>query len=182
MYKQIIGKWYMFLIKGIIMVVLAILAFINPENTLKAVAFYLGIGFFIAGIILVISGISERKGERIWNYSLIEGISILILGFLLVVAPLALAAIIPVLIGTWAVLYGFLIIIDAFRSTNNVALKLISGVIILFLAYVLIFKPLLLGLTIVIWLAILLLIAGSYNIIMAFRLRKIFKQTNLLKM
>ncbi len=154
------------------MVVLAIFVFFNPEGTLKAVAFYLGIGFFIAGIILVISGFTERKAEKIWSYNLIEGISILILGFLLVVAPLAMASIIPVLMGIWAALYGFLIIIDAFRGTFNVALKLISGIIILLLAYVLIFKPLLLGLTIVIWLGILLLMAGSFNILMAVKLKK----------
>jgi uncharacterized membrane protein HdeD (DUF308 family) len=174
--KQITGKWYMFLIKGIIMVVLAIFVFFNPEGTLKTVAFYLGIGFFIAGIILVISGITERKAEKIWSYNLIEGISILILGFFLVIAPLAMVAIIPVLVGIWAAFYSFLIIIDAFRGTVNVALKLVSGIIILLLAYVLIFKPLLLGLTIVIWLGILLLLAGSFNILMAVKLKKLINQ------
>lgn len=168
----------MFLIKGIIMVILAVFVFFNPEDTLKAVAFYLGIGFFIAGIILVISGITERKAEKTWSYNLIEGIAILILGFLLVVAPLAMAAIIPVLIGIWAALYGFLIIIDAFKSTVSVALKLVAGIIILLLAYVLIFKPLLLGLSIVIWLGILLLLAGSFNILMAVKLKQLIEKNS----
>jgi uncharacterized membrane protein HdeD (DUF308 family) len=176
--KQITEKWYMFLIKGIIMVILAVFVFFNPEDTLKAVAFYLGIGFFIAGIILVISGITERKAEKTWSYNLIEGIAILILGFLLVVAPLAMAAIIPVLIGIWAALYGFLIIIDAFKSTVSVALKLVAGIIILLLAYVLIFKPLLLGLSIVIWLGILLLLAGSFNILMAVKLKQLIEKNS----
>ncbi len=171
--KQITNKWYMFLIKGIIMVVLSIFVFFNPEGTLKTVAFYLGIGFFIAGIALVISGITERKGDKIWSYNLIEGIAILVLGFLLVVAPLAIAAIIPFLIGIWAAFYSFLIIIDAIKGTGNVAIKLISGIIILLLAYVLIFKPLFLGLTIVIWLGILLLMAGSFNILMAVKLKQL---------
>jgi len=176
MNKQITKKWYMFLIKGIIMVVLAVFVFFNPEDTLKAVAFYLGIGFFIAGIILVISGITEKKADKTWSYNLIEGIAILILGFLLVVAPLAMAAIIPVLIGIWAAFYSILIIIDAFKSIGNVAIKLISGIIILLLSYVLIFKPLLLGLTIIIWLGILLLIAGSFNILMAVKLKQSIKK------
>jgi len=177
--KQITKKWYMFLIKGIIMVVLAIFVFSNPEGTLKTVAFYLGIGFFIAGIALVISGITEKKADKTWSYNLIEGIAILILGFLLVVAPLAVAAIIPVLVGVWAAFYSFLIIIDAFKSTDNIVIKLISGIIILLLAYVLIFKPLFLGLTIVIWLGILLLMAGAFNILMAVKLKQLIKRTPL---
>jgi uncharacterized membrane protein HdeD (DUF308 family) len=41
---------------------------------------------------------------------------------------------------------------------------------------VLIFKPLLLGFTIVIWLGILLLMAGSFNILMAVKLKQSIKK------
>jgi uncharacterized membrane protein HdeD (DUF308 family) len=82
--KQITKNWYMFLIKGIIMVLLSLFVLINPKDSLKTIAFYLGIGFFITGIILVIRSISLKKAEENWNWNVIEGIGDLILGFLLI--------------------------------------------------------------------------------------------------
>jgi uncharacterized membrane protein HdeD (DUF308 family) len=99
----------------------------------------------------------------------------LVIGLLLIVAPMLMAAIIPFIIGIWAAYYGVLIIIDSFRGTVDGAVKLISGVIILLLSYILMFKPLLLGLTIVVWLGILLLIYGIINIFLAIRLNHLRK-------
>ncbi len=51
----------MVLIKGIIMILLAILVFNHPGATLLGVAVYLGIGLVITGIIAIGLGIAERK-------------------------------------------------------------------------------------------------------------------------
>jgi uncharacterized membrane protein HdeD (DUF308 family) len=99
----------------------------------------------------------------------------LVIGLLLIAAPMLMAAIIPFIIGIWAAYYSVLIIIDSFRGPADGALKLVSGVIILLLSYVLMFKPLLLGLTLVIWLGILLLVYGIINIFLAIRLNQLRK-------
>ena len=166
----------MFLIKGIIMGLLSIFVLIYPKDSLKTIAFFLGTGFFITGIILVIRNISLKKAEENWNWNLIEGIADLILGFLLIVAPMAMAALIPIIIGIWAAGYSILIIIDSFKGTGNGPLKLVSGIIIFLLAYLIIFNPLLLGLTIVVWLGILLLVAGIFNIMLAIKLTQQIKK------
>ena len=157
------------------MVVLAIFVFINPEGTLKAVAFYIGIGFMISGILLFIRHKPSKDEESSWNLVKAEGIANLIIGLLLIVAPLLMASLIPFIIGIWAAYYAILIIIDSFRGTTEGPLKLISGIIIFLLACVLVFKPLLMGLTIVIWLGILLLVYGIFNIYLAVRLNKLRK-------
>jgi uncharacterized membrane protein HdeD (DUF308 family) len=175
MENQIAKNWYMLLIKGIIMVVLALFVFINPEGTLKAVAFYLGIGFLISGILQFIRHVPGKSDESSWNRNKAEGIADLVIGLLLIVAPMVMVAIIPFIIGIWAAYYSILIIIDSFRGTGDGPMKLVSGIIILLLAYVLVFNPLLLGLTIIIWLGILLLVYGIFNIYMAIRLNKLRK-------
>lgn len=175
MEKKSSKNWYMFLLKGIILVVLSLFVFINPEGTLKAVAFYLGIGFFISGIILVIRGIPALKGEHKLNWNVLEGTIDLIIGFLLMVFPLAMASVFPVLIGLWAGFYSVLIIVDAVNNSENRVMKLITGLIIFILAIVLIFKPLLLGLTAMIWLGILLLISGILNIILSVKMKESLK-------
>jgi uncharacterized membrane protein HdeD (DUF308 family) len=175
MENQIAKNWYMLLIKGIIMVVLSMFIFFNPEGTLKAVAFYLGIAFLISGILLFIRHVPGKNEGAAWSRNKAEGVADLVIGLLLIVAPMLMAAIIPFIIGIWAAYYGVLIIIDSFRGTVDGALKLISGVIILLLSYVLMFKPLLLGLTIIIWLGILLLVYGIINIFLAIRLNQLRK-------
>jgi uncharacterized membrane protein HdeD (DUF308 family) len=175
MEKQITKNWYMFLIKGIIMLVLSLFVLINPEGTLKTVAFYIGIGFLISGIILVIRNIPGKNAENFLNWNLTEGIADLILGILLIIAPLAMAALIPIIIGIWAAIYSIIMIIDSVKGTGNSVMKLITGITILLLSNVLIFKPLLLGLTIVIWLGILLLVAGAFNIILSVKMKQTIK-------
>ncbi len=165
MEKQITKNWYMILIKGIILTALSFFVLFNPKDTFKIAAFYLGVGFFIMGIILVIKGLPKRKEGETWNWEILEGIGDLILGFLLVVAPMALAAIIPILMGIWAGFYGVIQIIDSFKTTDNRLLRLLVGILI-------ILNPLLLGLTIAIWLGVLLLVAGVYNIYLAIKIKQ----------
>jgi uncharacterized membrane protein HdeD (DUF308 family) len=175
MEKQNSKNWYMFLLKGIILVILSLFVLINPEGTLKAIAFYLGIGFFISGIILVIRGIPALRSQNKLNWNVLEGAVDLILAFLLIVFPLSMASLIPFLTGLWAALYSIFILIDAFNTAVNRGWKLVTGIIILLLALVLIFKPLLLGLTIVIWLGILLLVSGVLNILLSLKMKESLK-------
>ena len=53
----------MLLIKGIIMILLAILVFNHPGATLLGVAVYLGIGLVITGIIAIGHGYCGKKAE-----------------------------------------------------------------------------------------------------------------------
>ena len=50
---------------------------------------------------------------------------------------------------------------------------MIAGILIFLLAWVLMFNPLFMGLTMVIWFGVLLLINGIANVIISFGLRKI---------
>ncbi len=74
--------------------------------------------------------------------------------------------------GIWAGFYGVIQIIDAFKAKDNRLLMIIIGIIIILLAGVIIFNPLLLGLTIAIWLGVLLLVAGVYNIYLAIKIKQ----------
>jgi uncharacterized membrane protein HdeD (DUF308 family) len=176
MEKKISNSWYVFLIKGIILFILSLFVLFNPEGTLKTIAFWLGIGFFITGIVLVIRGIPSEKSESKLNWNVLEGAIDLIVGFLLIVAPLTMASVIPFMIGLWAGFYSISIIVDAFREKNVRMVKIVSGLIIFLLACILIFKPLLFGLTIIIWLGILLLVSGILNIFLSIKLKEAGKK------
>ena len=70
----------MVLIKGIIMILLAVLVFNHPGGTLLGVAVYLGIGLVITGIIAIGLGIAERKLSPDWRWRTFEGVIDLISG------------------------------------------------------------------------------------------------------
>jgi uncharacterized membrane protein HdeD (DUF308 family) len=172
MENQIAKNWYMLLIKGIILVILALFVLINPEGTLKTVALLMGIGFIISGILLFLKH-SSKTGESSWNMIKAEGIADLVFGLLLIVVPMVIVSVIPFLIGLWAAYYSVLVITESFKSPADGPMRLIAGIIILLLALVLVFKPHLMGLTIVIWAGILLLIYGGFNIYFSLRLNQL---------
>ncbi len=171
MEKQITKNWWLVLIKGIIMILLAIVVLKHPGETLLGVAVYLGIGLLISGILLIGLGIAERKVSENWRWRALEGVIDLVLGLIVIAHPALTMAVIPFLIGFWACLFGLFLIIDAFSASGSRALKIFSGILIFVLALVLMFNPLFLGLTMVIWFGVLLLISGISNVIFSFSLR-----------
>lgn len=171
MEKEISKNWYIVLIKGIIMILLALVVLNHPGAALLGVAFYIGIGLLVSGIAMIGLGIGERKISQNWRWRVFEGVIDLILGFIVISNPGLTLAIIPFIVSFWAALYGVFLIIDAFSGKGSTALKVISGIIIVLLALVLMFNPLFMGLTMVIWFGIILLINGISNVILSFSLR-----------
>ncbi len=162
----------MVLIKGIIMVLLAILIFSSPATALVAFGLYIGIGLFITGIAVLIRGFALRKVSSNWGWTVFEGFLDLFLGFILMANPLVTAEILPFVFGFWAAFYGIYLIIDAFSDADNRGIKIISGIVIIIFGNILMFNPLFAGMTVAIWVAIMLLVAGIYNVMISFSLKK----------
>jgi len=170
METQISKYWYLTLIKGIIMVLLALLLFNSPADSLLAYVLWIGIGFIISGIAIIVQGIAA-KGVQGWGWIVFGGVMDIFLGYILMAHPSLTISIIPVMIGFWAAFYGIYLIIDAFSGTGGAVLKIIFGILIVIMANTIIFNPVAFGMTLVIWLGIILLIAGIYNIINSFSLK-----------
>ncbi|RLD83490.1 MAG: HdeD family acid-resistance protein, partial [Bacteroidetes bacterium] len=71
------------LIKGIILVILSILVFMNPEGAILGLALYIGIALLFAGFVLVISAISYSSQIKGWGWRLAEGLLDIFVGFIL---------------------------------------------------------------------------------------------------
>lgn len=158
----------MLLIKGIIMILLAILILSSPAGALLTYVIYIGIGFSITGIVRIIQGFQAKGVSESWKWIVFEGVIDLFVGFILMAHPGVTAAILPWLIGFWAAIYGFSLIIDAFSGKGNAGMKVITGILIVGFAFVIMFHPLLMGMTLVVWIGIMLLVAGIFNVIAAF--------------
>jgi uncharacterized membrane protein HdeD (DUF308 family) len=164
-------NWYWILIKGIIMILLGILAFSAPGGSLIGVAVYIGIGLLITGGIIIATGIMDRKILPHWGWTVFGGVLDLFLGYMFLANPVASISAIPFIIGFWAAIYGFYLIIDGFSGTGSPVMKIISGILIILLGNVIMFNPLMAGMSMMIWFGILLMIGGIYNVIISFSLK-----------
>ena len=172
MENAISKNWYMILIKGIIMILLALLIFMSPGVALLTYALWIGIGYVIAGVVIIITGFSARKESDNWGWKVLEGVIDLFFGYILMANPEITAAILPFIIGFWAAFYGIYLFLDSFSGKGNGMMKLIAGILIFILANVIMFNPLLAGMTMAVWFAIILFVVGISNVIFSFQIKK----------
>ena len=171
MEKQVSKNWYMVLIKGIIMILLALLIFMSPGDALLTYVLYIGIGLIIAGAVRIFQGFSAKGALDNWGWTVFEGVMDIFLGYILMAHPGLTVSILPIMIGFWAAFYGLFLVVDAFSGKGGMGIKLISGILIFILANMIIFNPVSFGLTLAIWLGVMLLIVGIYNVIISFSLK-----------
>lgn len=128
---------------SILFIVIGMLLFFKPGDTLKTISYVIG------GLILVfgIFGIArftkdEKKG---FNFDLMYGILSLIAGLIIIFNPEALASIIPIILGIWIVINSGLKVQYSFYLKDGVSKKwlvnLILSLITLTCGIVLLFNP-----------------------------------------
>ena len=162
------SKWYLQLLKGLLLILLAVLVFMSPAGALLAWAIYIGIGMIISGIFILIFGFSGRGVDDSWGWRVFEGLIDIFLGFILLANPEVTASVLPFVVGFWGAFYGIMLFVDAFSGTGAGGIKFISGVLLFLLSTVIMFNPVFGGLTIATWFGIILLTAGIYNVIFSF--------------
>ncbi len=175
MENQITSNWYMVLIKGILMILLAFLVFSSPGGALLTYVMYIGIALLITGFMILYRGISSRKDNPKWGWVVFEGLLDILLGYVLLSNPLVTAAVLPFVFGFWAVFYGALLFITSFSATENKMMKILSGLLLFFIGAMIMRNPIFAGMSLAIWVAVLLLIVGIYNVIISFSLKKELK-------
>lgn len=101
MYISKVGgnKWK--LVAGIVMSILGAVVLFNPFDTMIALAFYLGVGFVMAGFFYVMSAVGFRSG-----WYLLVGILDLLVGFILMANLGITAASLPVILALWCLTIG----------------------------------------------------------------------------
>jgi uncharacterized membrane protein HdeD (DUF308 family) len=76
-------KWWVILIQGIILIVLSIIIFNNPDAVLTALAFWIGLIVIVTGLIGMISWFASTKEKRD-TFSIIGSSTVLIIGIIMV--------------------------------------------------------------------------------------------------
>lgn len=168
-------SWILILTKGIILIILSLLVFFNPMGTLLGISVFIGIGLLITGVIVAMVAWGSKDELDNWKWKLAEGILDILFGFILISNPQITAIVIPFIIGFWIIFYGIIVIVSAFGDGKLKWSSLILGIIIIWLGNMIMFNPLIFGITVSIWIGLGLLSAGLYVIIHSLEVKKITK-------
>jgi len=171
MEQTISKKWYLILIKGIIMILLSILIFMSPANALLTYATLIGVGFAVSAVIRIVQGISAKQANESWAWVIFEGSIDLLMGFIFLTNHSLSMSILPFFIGFWATIMAIFLIIEGFSGARSSSIKIITGFLVLILGIKCMFHPIAAGEIIAVWIGIVLLVIGIYNVVLSFSLR-----------
>lgn len=124
--------------KGIIFVILGILAIALPTITTYSITILVGILFLLAGITQAIWLLKNTDHPSFW-FSLITAALAIIIGILILIYPLHGAMFLTLLLGIWFMVHGIVQIAVAIQArglTTNWGLMLFSGIISIILALI----------------------------------------------
>jgi uncharacterized membrane protein HdeD (DUF308 family) len=125
---ELAKKWWVLLLRGILLIVIGVLAFVAPSTF----AIFVGAYMLVDGFAMLGSGITDQPGgENRWVLLLI-GVLGIIAGFILLFFPTFGLLTLTYVIAVWAVVTGVLTVISAIRlrqEIDNEWWLIISGVL-----------------------------------------------------
>jgi uncharacterized membrane protein HdeD (DUF308 family) len=171
MLKLLFKRWWVLLVQGILLIILAIFIFNNPLNVLAGLSIWVGILVLIAGIAGIFGWLGAEKDER-ENGSLLWSIITLLFGIVLLSNLLATMKALTILFGVWLLIGGIHLIRSGLalrRETSSPGLLIIvTGVLAVIVAIATIFKIGTGAVTISILLGLQVLLIGIALVIFSF--------------
>jgi len=111
--NELLGNWWLILVRGVAAVLFAALAFIWPGITLTVLVYLFGAYAIVDGLVgLWLGGVAASANRRSWPF-LLGGIAGIAAGVLSFVAPGAMALALVYLIAAWAIVTGITEIVAA---------------------------------------------------------------------
>lgn len=125
---ELAKKWWVLLLRGILLIIIGLLAFVSPLVWVT----FVGIYMLVDGITMLMSGFSNQpRGQSRWPL-LILGVLGLVAGLLILWNPALGVITLTYVIAAWAVVGGVLTIISAIRlreEIDNEWWLVISGIL-----------------------------------------------------
>lgn len=178
--KKTVKYWWISLLIGILGIFLGIWCLATPASSLAAITSVFIIVFILGGILEIIFAVSNRKVSDGWGWSLAGGILELMLGILLLALPFELVTgILIYLVGFWMLFRSVMSIVESCQlqmmHVKGWGWLLALGILCLVFSFLYLMSPVFGGIFIVIFVGISLLSYGIFRIVLAFKLKSVYK-------
>jgi len=105
MARLLLRRWWVILLQGILLIILSVFIFNNPETVLAGISIWFALIVIFTGMLGIISWMAAGKAER-EDMSLLWSILTFIFGLLMLFHLLATMKIITVILGVWILISG----------------------------------------------------------------------------
>lgn len=175
MLKALANSWKVLVFKGVLLIILAIIAFAKPTATAASIVMWIAAFIAIDGVVTIVTAIREwNETENKWRF-LLEGVFGLILGIALFVTPGITLYFIGMLMAFWFILIGINRIMMGIKLRKEIEGEgwvIFNGVLALVLGLVIAAQPYL-GVSSLIWiLGLAFLLGGIALVVLGLKLRK----------
>lgn len=156
------------IVAGVLLIIFGVVCALFPGLTLGSIAFMVGAGFLVAGVVNFMNYTREKDSLGGSAWLLAYGVLDVVIGLMFIIHPLAFAAILPWLIGACIGVFGVFEIIESI-SLKNLGFSLwgwllVSGIVSLLLGLLFFVMPELLAFYIAafaLWRGVSLIILGA---------------------
>ncbi len=172
---KMLNNWWALALRGLVLIILAILIFNHPAGAVLGLAIYFAVTFLVSGGLQLYTGITNKEiDHRGWYIA--GGVLDLLLGILLFRNPVMTATVIPIVIGFWAIFAGIVMGVASFDMKKEGAerwwLALLGGALSVIFGFLIVRNPLQGAVTITTLIGIQVLILGIFAILLAFQVRR----------
>ncbi|MEM7128906.1 MAG: DUF308 domain-containing protein [Chloroflexota bacterium] len=174
--KEVLSSlWWMPLIRGILLILFAILMFVQPGSTLLSLIWFMGIYWIVDGVFCLIEGVrGHAEKSRLWMF--IGGVVSILAGFFIVGNPIAAGMVggtfLVYLIGITTIITGVMMIF-AGRDGHWTWWGVIMGILYIVFGIFIVANPLMTLATLVWLIPIWALVSGIFAVALSFQLRTI---------
>jgi uncharacterized membrane protein HdeD (DUF308 family) len=109
-------NWWVLLLAGLAGIALGVLTFLNPAVTALVLLFYIAVWAIVTGVLQIVTAIRLRKEIEGEFWLALGGVASVAFGLLLIARPGAGALTVLWLIAAYAIAYGLILVILAFKA------------------------------------------------------------------
>jgi uncharacterized membrane protein HdeD (DUF308 family) len=141
--ERLAGNWWTFLLRGIVALVLALFAFLEPQATASGLVYFVAGYFIVSGAVSLFAGLSFN-GIGSWWALILLGLAQAFLGVVMLSQPGAGPLAIAYLVAIWAFSTGLMEISSAIALRNYISNEfwwILLGIVTIVLGVYIVMRP-----------------------------------------
>ena len=174
-----VKNWWWFIIKGLLLITAGVAIFSRPVEGYAGLSILFSMIILGVGLTQIFFSLGNSDVLKGWGWTFASGIIDIVIGIYLLSYPIITMATLPYFVGFWLFIRSFYLMGSSFDLKSlgvpGWGWLLTGGVLLVILAFVILYYPAAGALSIVAYSASAFFVAGIFNIVLAFKFKAIKK-------